>query len=377
MKRGVIAAYSVFLMIFTFFSYLFIDANLSYFHSFYTGFIFDNRRLTTFAYVSLIAIFFVFYFLFWRMYLKKSFGKKDIEWIIGITSFILLLSYPAMLSYDIFNYIFTAKVLYFYKENPYIIMPIQFAGDPLLAFTHAANKISLYGPSWIGITGLPYVLGLGNFILTVLNFKLVAAFFYLATSWIIYKISKDLLPVIIFSLNPLVIVETLLSGHNDIAMIFFALCAIFFLSRKKMLPSFIFFLLSILIKYSTLFLSPIFLYVALLQRNKKSVNWDKVYLFSAILMTTAFLLSPLREEIYPWYAIWFLPFAVLQKNKLILYISISLSFSLLFRYVPFMLLGTHLYPTPIIKTLMTFVPPLIVLLWRTLNKKLWRGRASV
>lgn len=369
MKKRVILGYLIFLLVLTFFSYLFLDSNLSYLHKFYTGFIFENRQLTTTAYVSLIAVFFVFYFLFWQMYLKKILNKKDIKLIIGITGLTLLFSYPAMLSYDIFNYILTAKVLYLYRENPYVVMPIQFAGDPFLAFTHAANKIALYGPSWIGITGLPYILGFGNFIFTVLNFKLLVAFFYLATSWIIYKISKDLLPVVLFSLNPLVIIETLVSGHNDIVMVFLVLCGIFFLSKKKLFPSSIFLLLSILIKYSTLFLLPVFLYVAFLQRNKKSINWDKIYLFCLILMMIPFLLASFREEIYPWYAVWFLPFAVLQKNKLILYISISLSFSLLFRYVPFMFLGTHLGPTPIIKSLVTFFPPLIVLLWYILNKK--------
>ncbi len=370
MKKIIIITYVVFLLILTFFSYLFIDQNLSYLGGLYTGFSTLHRKAASLIYVSIIVAFFAFYFQFLRMYLKNKLNKKEIRWIIAITCLTLVFSYPAMLSYDIFNYIATAKVTFFYQENPYIIMPIQFSADPLLSFTHAANKIALYGPSWIGITGLPYILGFGNFVITIFNFKLIAALFYLATSWMIYKISKDFLPVIIFSLNPLVIVETLVSGHNDIFMIFFALCGVFFLSRNKLLFSFTFLLLSVLIKYSTLFLLPIFLYVAFLQRNKKTLNWDKIYSLCAITMMIAFLLSPLREEIYPWYAIWFLPFAALSpKNKLVLYISLAFSFSLLFRYVPFMLLGTHFGFTPLIKTFVTFMPPLVVL-WYALNKKL-------
>jgi len=370
MKKIIIALYAFFLLLFSLFSFAFVDQNLSYFSSFYSGIATSNRGIVSFVYIVFVIVFFAFYFTFWKMYLKNKLTKKNVKWVIALNCLILIFSYPAMLSYDIFNYIFSAKIFFFYHENPYLIMPIQFLGDPFLSFTHAANKVALYGPSWILITGLPYILGFGNFIVTIFNFKLLATLFYLVTSWMIYKISKNFLPVIIFSLNPLVIIETLVSGHNDIVMIFFALCSLFYVSRNNIFSSSIFILLSILIKYSTLFLVPIFIYIAFLKRSKKVVNWNKVYLFCAILMMAAFLLSPIREEIYPWYAVWFLPFAVLQKNKLILYISISLSFALLFRYVPFMFLGTHLNPAPIIKTLVTFTPPLVVLLWYVGSRKL-------
>lgn len=375
MKKILISAYALFLLFFSFFSYLFIDRNLSYLSRFYTGFATNNREITAVIYINFVVVLFAFYFVFLKMYLKNKLNRKDIVWIIILSCLTLMFFYPAMLSFDIFNYVLTAKVAFFYHENPYIIMPIQFLGDPLLAFTHAANKIALYGPFWIGITGLPYILGFGNFLITIFNFKLLATLFYLATSWMIYKISKDFLSVTIFSLNPLVIIETLVSGHNDIVMIFFVLCGVFFLSRNKMFPSFLFLLLSILIKYSTLLLLPVFLYVSFLQRNKKNVNWDKIYSLCAILMMIAFLLSPLREEIYPWYVIWFLSFAALSpKNKLVLYISLAFSFSSLFRYVPFILLGTHLAPTPFIKTFTTFAPVILVTVYVIVKEKLWEKR---
>ncbi|MEX2007750.1 MAG: hypothetical protein WD992_03175 [Candidatus Levyibacteriota bacterium] len=374
MKKWIISFYSVFLIAFIFYSYLFIDFNLSYLNRFYSNFIFDNRQLTSIMYASFICTFFVFYFLFWRMYLNNTLGKKDIKWIIGMTSLTLLISYPAMLSYDIFNYVLTAKVLYLYKENPYIIMPMQFTGDPFLAFTHAANKIALYGPTWLGITSIPHFLGFGNFILILFNFKLLAAAFYAATAWMLYKISKDFLSVVIFSLNPLVIIETLVSGHNDIAVVFFALSGLYLLSKKKILLAFILLLLSILIKYSTLLLLPVFLYVVFLRIKNKTVNWDKIYAICAILMLTAFLLAPFREEIYPWYAIWFLPFVALLRRKSMMVVSLVFSFSLLLRYIPYMLLGTHLDPSPLIKTLVTFVPVTCVLMFMFVKNKLWEKR---
>ena len=163
---------------------------------------------------------------------KKKIVFKDLRFLIFITIVILFFSYPGMLSFDIFNYIVTAKVLFFYHENPYIIMPIEFVGDPLLSFTHAANKISLYGASWILITAIPYFVGIGNFLLTLFSFKLFVSMFYLGTVFLIWKISKNLISVALFSLNPLVIIETLVSGHNDIVMVFFSLFSFYILMKK-------------------------------------------------------------------------------------------------------------------------------------------------
>src|SRR5581483_4454944 len=97
--------------------------------------------------------------------------------IIGVSVSLLLLAYPTMLSFDIFNYIATAKVLFHYHENPYIIMPMEFIGDPLLHYTRAANKVALYAPFWIFITGSPYVLGFKNIFLILFNFKILNVLF--------------------------------------------------------------------------------------------------------------------------------------------------------------------------------------------------------
>ena len=88
-------------------------------------------------------------------------------------------------------------------------------------------------------------------------------------------------------------------------------------------------------------------------------------------MLVAFFLSPLREEIYPWYAIWFLPFSFLVPNKkLLLYISIAFSFGLMFRYVPFIFSGTHAGITPTVKSIVTFVPSCLILFYFLIKKKL-------
>lgn len=372
MKYLLFAGYVLLLIFLTLFSYAYIDPNLFYLKRLYSGFAFEEREMVTAVFVIFIFVLFFFYFAFIWLFINKKLSVSSIKWLIGITTITLLFSYPTMLSYDIFNYILTAKALYFYKENPYLIMPIEFTNEPLLLFTHAANKIALYGPAWILLTGVPYVLGFGNFVTTLFAFKAVNVFFYLGISLLLWKLAKNLLPIILFSLNPLIVMETLVSSHNDIAMMFFALLSFLLLTRRKIGYAVLAFLVSVLIKYATVFLFPIFLYAAVRTYKNEAVDWQKIFAASSLSMFAIFLLSPLREEIYPWYGTWFLSFAaLLPKRRVLLYTFLAFSFGLLLRYIPFMLSGTHSGYTPIVKTFLTFMPPLLTLPYFILSKKVW------
>jgi len=368
MKKLIFSFYFLFLLLFSLFSYLFIDLNLIYLKSIYTGYAFSNRGVVSVIYCLFILLFFLFYFYFIKLIKNKNLSVKEIIFLITATSIILFFSYPAMLSYDIFNYIATAKVTFFYNENPYLIMPIDFKGDPLLLFTHAANKTALYGPFWIFLTGIPYLLGFGNFILTTFSFKLFSTAFYILSCLLSYKLTKNKLSLVLISLNPLILIESLVSAHNDIAMMFFALLALYFLLNSEQVKSYLLLLLSFLIKFATIFLLPVFILFKKIKDNQK-------FPFLFLAMFLIFLLSSLREEIYPWYAIWFLVFAFLSpKNKLILYISLAFSFSLLFRYVPYMYFGTHFGNTPLIKTSVTFIFPLATLIYLFIKRSIKFGR---
>ena len=179
--------------------------------------------------------------------------------------------------------------------------------------------------------------------------------------------------MLLFALNPLVVIETLLSAHNDIVMMFLVLLAFYFLHSKRVVLGVVFFTLSVLIKYATVFLVPVFFYILWQKQEGKKITWKNTTFLSMAAMSVVFLLSPLREEIYPWYFIWPFTFTVFHfKKKFFLYSMIAISFSLMLRYVPFMLLRTHFAPTPLIKLIVTFVPLAIVLLYYLIWQKRWQ-----
>lgn len=353
-------SFSVFiasLVLFSVFSYSFIDINLSYLKGIYTGLYLNNRVLLSAIYFSLILIIFGASFsLLTNIDRIKINFNKIVLYIFLVTIF----AYPAALTFDIFNYITTAKVAFFYQENPYIIYPIEFAGDPNLAFTRAANKLALYGPFWILLTGIPHLIGLGNFVLTLFSFKAFIALFFVGTVYLVRKIDKN--AVWFFALNPLVIIESLVSSHNDIVMVFFALLSFHLFFKKKYFSSITALASSTLIKFATLFLIPVYLGMIKDHITGKSINQEKAFRYSAIFMFIIFLLSPLREELYPWYAIWFIVFtSFLYKNRFLQNLILVFSFGLMLRYIPYMATGNYFGNTPIIRNVFMITPVIIFL----------------
>lgn len=370
MKKSLLMfSYSFFLVTLLCFSYLFVDHNLSFLRNLYTGFYGQYREATTLGYLIIILTFFVFFFFF-----LKNLNKLNLKILIGLTSVFLFFSYPTIGSYDIFNYIETSRVLYKYHENPYLMTPAEFVGDEYLPFTRATNKTALYGPSWTIVSLIPYSLGFGNFILTLFSFKLASLLSYIGLSFLIFKVSKSKLSTALFALNPLVIIETIVSSHNDSFMMLFALASFYLLSKRRFVSSSVSLAISIFTKFATAFLLPVYAVAFWKTIRKEKINWEKIYFLAALSMFTIFLLSFFREEIYPWYAIWFLVFtSLIPRIKWVLYLSVSFSFGLLLSYTPYMFSGIYFGQTPIMKHILLFSPVLLAMFFYFI-KNLWRKK---
>ena len=358
--------YVCILIAITVFSYGFIDPNFPY-QPFpeYFRYVHSQRTVATAVYISLLLSFFVCY----RFILSRS-NLTQVWWYIWITVGILFFAYPAFSS-DIFNYITTAKVTYFYRENPYIVMPNEIPNEPMVGFLHASNKVALYGWSWIALTFFPHTLGMGNIILTMIAMKILIIAFYIWLVRLIERVSDNpAWSVAFFALNPLVIMETLVVVHQDVVMMALALYSFILLRKRRFFLSLFFLILSIFIKGATVFLVPVYFLVLFRIRKRVPLDWERVWYWCALSMIGIFALSPFREEMYPWYFIWVLTFvSLLPKQSFFVIVAMFSSLGLEFRIVPYLYTWRWDGVTPMVKRIVTLAPPALAALWYGFRKK--------
>lgn len=309
-----------------------------------------NRPLSTIIFSILLTLHIIFYFyLLFRTNpapatprsgagVDHGSGKlgagaislKQIWFLIISSSLILTFSYPAF-AHDVFNYMFDTKIFIRYKTNPYIATPLDFPQDPWTRFMRWTHVSSVYPPGWL-ITTIPFhILGFGKFTLTLLSYKLIGMISFLASSWLILKMAGGK-NWILWSLNPMILIESLSSVHNEIAMTAFILLA-FYLhrtarSRSKqrsdnknpflVLLPFISLIWGGLIKYTSFLLIPFL--------NKP--------VMAALAAWGAALIFFIAREVNPWYILPAIALSFISKNKILTRTAIAASISIMYRYYP-------------------------------------------
>lgn len=360
LKKIIIAGFLVTIIALFFYSFTQVDLGLtltraSFWQGIQTWFQhigYFDRPLSTYLYVGLIILLFLFYFFFLKLTKEKKLDAKTVWRLLILTTVILAFSYNA-LSYDLFNYIFDAKIITYYQQNPYEHKALDYPGDPMLGFMHWTQRTFPYGPTWLFVTVPLSFVGSQVFLITFFLFKIMIASSFIGTLYMLRKIMQKVAPtnetfaLVFFGLNPLVIIESLVSSHNDIVMIFFAVTAVYFLIQQGKIKSALFSILSIGIKYATAFLVPVFVYVWRQQHRKKAIHWEKVFLIMTVLMSFGVISATYRTNFQPWYLINMLPFAALiGKKPYILIPTVILSVAALFQYVPFLYTGNWDKPIP-------------------------------
>lgn len=318
-----------------------------------------QRPVSTGIYLSLIGGLFILYGVIIKIVRE---GKMTLQSLFGLAVLLfvcLVFSYPAF-SYDFFNYMFTAKTVVMYHKNPYEVIPLQFMGfEPWLSFLHWTHLPSAYAPLWILLTIPPYILGFGYFIWILWNMKLMVGVFYLFTVWTIARLLEDrsqkdqATAVVLFACNPLILIESLVSGHNDIVMVGCAMVALWLLWIKKQpIASFFMYAISVAVKEMTIVLAPLYIY----GRNR----WLPCIFMGVSLI--AFLVL-FKREMLPWYGIWVIPFIAIVPNPIVLVPFLyGSSLGLLLYYVPFLYFGHWNDPVPVAKSVLTVVPIVLSIL---------------
>lgn len=296
-----------------------------------------QRPFSTAILTLLLIYLFGFYLRTLKLIVEKKLTVEHLKWLVAVTS-VFLFAYPEF-SHDLFNYMFDARVVTEYHLDPHFFKALDFPLDPWVRFMRWTHRYYPYGPGWLILTLIPSYLGMGKFVLTMFLFKLMFLGFYLGNLWLIWQIGgiwgkeKRIFATVFYALNPLVLIESLVSPHNEVMMLSGVLVAVYFLQTQKNFLSAVSLTGSIAVKFVSAILIPLFLF-------KKHIDSD-FFRWSFWLWTGALIPVILQREPYSWYLIPLIAFAALSRSKLIQGLAIALSASFLSRYLPFILFGDY------------------------------------
>ena len=277
-----------------------------------------NRPLSTVIFFLLVLSCTFLYFLVLK--LRRNFTAKQLWTLLFALCSLLFISYPAF-AHDIFNYMFDARTVVKYGQNPYFTTPLNFPNDDWIRFMRWTHVGSVYPPGWL-ITTIPfYLLGFGKFTLTLLSFKFLGLISFLGSSWLMLKIAGRR-AWILWSFNPMVLIESLSSVHNEISMVFFTLLGFYFMRQGKSFKDSPLRILPLvwggLIKYTSFLLLPF-------------LNRPVLAAIAAWIGAIAFFFA---REINPWYILLPVAISFMSKNKYLVSLSFVSSLLIIYRYYP-------------------------------------------
>lgn len=143
----------------------------------------------------------------------------------------------------------------------------------------------VYGPVWSLICRVLTSFSFGNIDIALLIFKLASLAMYLASIFLVYRLTKKKLFMLLFALNPIVLFDGLSNVHNDLFLVFFILLSLYFLLKKKNLFwAVVAIALATGIKYLSILLLP-FMILYRLRREKVGIRILKAILYGLEFIT--------------------------------------------------------------------------------------------
>ena len=217
------------------------------------------------GFLAAMALLFVFYAVAYRR--SSSPGAAPLAWIVGGG---LLFAVTAAAVYpigaaDVFDNIFYGRMAAHYGANPLLTAPNAYPKDPLYFHVAWYWWPIPYGPLWAGVDALLSKLTSGDLLAGLLAFKALNVALYLACAGLLAGLLRRLRPgyvaagLLLFAWNPLVILEGMASVHNDLALMALVLAAVLLLARGNALWGMAALLASVLVKFVSLPLIPVFL----------------------------------------------------------------------------------------------------------------------
>lgn len=287
-----------------------------------------HRANLAIIYIALLALFFFLKNTFLLRSLTDKFAERTLFLVFLITTLIFTFSYN-FLSNDLFTYLFSAKMLWFYHLNPYIVAPKELIEiDFSISFLRNIQNTYFYGPIALAYSSIPVIILSANKILSnLILIRLMNATLFYLTGILIYKITdKDKRIFGWWFFNPMLVIELLVNAHNDLLLISSFVISVYFINRKRVL-GLVILAFSSLTKFAEILGQAATLVLGglpiLLTEKLKPYYFKLVFLLFLVYLTIGNVL------VRPWYYTWifmFIPFARLKTVSLIIIDILSFMF---------------------------------------------------
>ncbi len=163
-------------------------------------------------------------------------------------------------STDLYGYLARSYLIATLHQNPTVTLATFLPGGYLVPH---ARPPAPYGPIWLLICGAVGAIAGENLLLAMLLMKAIMALATIGGIVMVARLAGRLLPdhqleaVLLFAWSPLLIVEAVGNGHNDITMMIFVLASLAVMAAKRPIWAFPLLAVGVLIKYSVGALVPL------------------------------------------------------------------------------------------------------------------------
>lgn len=198
-------------------------------------------------------------------------SSKDLmRWVLGIgilCGVILLGLYP-ITALDVVLYVVRARLWALYGGNPMLTLPSDFTQDPYIGFAgEFVRQSTPYGPLWELLAQLPVRMGITGIAGGIVAMKVISLVSYAGMAILLgwhaqqnvqrYNVS-GLTVLTFFVLNPLVLLEAVGNGHNDMLMLALMTLGLVLWQRDRWTWATAALTLAVLVKITALILLPLF-----------------------------------------------------------------------------------------------------------------------
>lgn len=249
--------------------------------------------------VVLTILFALFGIALWEIYTTHK--NQSTLWLIlgfgAVFASTTVFVYPGT-AIDIFSYIAQSFILIQHHANPMTTPAASFPTDPMMGLAGGlGSRATPYGPLGLLIDAIPTLLVGKNVLANLLLLKFMFSTMLLIEAYLAYKILSTYAPrfalvgAIFIAWNPYMLFEYSANGHNDVVFMLFVLLAILALVKDRPVLAFALIIASVLIKYTTLPLIPLFFLQSILYQpdtRQRLLYLLKIVVISVLLIAIVY-----------------------------------------------------------------------------------------